>query len=177
MSIVLDAKAFSGKLDLEFRKAEVECNELKEWFGSEYYTDKDGVEQNLVLVVRNLVDTEIYEYNDIRSQETQDLISGLEDGMAGLDGSQVAENVRKMLGVYKTREETSEEFQGALVSISGEIKPHLKQKRYLVRIGTLEPKMPEDFINKISRHKWVVFERLANKILELTGLGSQKKKR
>ena len=137
--------------DLEPRTVEVECNELKELYDP-------PPSEDLIFKVRGLLGNDVALVSGVR--DSSKFVDMLSEALATKNGKQGAEAVRSLLGVFDDK-----------------LHPELRYRVELVVRGAVEPKIDYPLAAKIATDFYVVLNRLSEKILELTGLGSQVKKK
>ncbi len=137
--------------NLEPRIVEVECNELKELYDSPPAED-------LIFKVRGLLGNDVAMVSAVR--DSPNFIEMLSNALATKNGKQGAEAVRSLLGIFDDK-----------------LHPELRYRVELVVRGAVEPKIDYPLAAKMAADFYVVLNRLSEKVLELTGLGSQIKKK
>ncbi len=136
--------------ELSPRMAEVECNELKELY------DPPPAE-DLIVKVRGLLGNDIAKVGEVR--DSPKFVEMLSDALATKNGKQGSDAVRSLLGIFDDK-----------------LHPDLRYRVEVIVKGTIEPNIDYPLAAKMATDFYVVFNRLSEKILELTGLGSQVKK-
>ncbi len=137
--------------ELEAREAEVVCNELKVLYDPE-------PQENIVFKMRGLSGNDIVQVSGAR--DTGRFVEMLSEALTKNNGHEGAEAIRSMLGIFD---------EG--------LHPELKYRVELVVRGAVEPKIDYPLAAKMAKDRYVVLNRLSDKLLELTGLGAQLKKK
>lgn len=147
---------------VQLRTAEVECNELKEFIDPKHYVDETtGEELDLLITVRGLTGRELYNYRNVYAEANCELVEGLLDSLKMQDHAGFGDAVSRLSGKYP----------------DNEVPLELKKQRYMLMRGAVAPKLGNADTHHMSEFFPVVFERLTNKVLELTGLGAELKKK
>ena len=136
---------------LEPRIVEVECNELKELYGP-------TITENIIFKVQGRQGNDVAMVSGVR--DSPKFVEMLSEALATKNGKQGADAVRSLLGIFDDK-----------------LHPELRYRVELLVRGAVEPKIDYPLAAKLAKDFYVVLNRLSEKILELTGLGSQVKKK
>lgn len=137
--------------ELETRSAEVICNELKALYDPEPLED-------IVFKMQGLTGNDMAVISGTR--DTGKFIEMLSEALTKNNGHQGADAIRSMLGIF-----------------DDSLHPQLKYRVELVVRGSADPVIDYPLAAKMAKDFYIVLYRLSEKVLELTGLGSQLKKK
>ena len=145
------------------RTAYVPVPELRPFFEIKEPSRKDE-KGSLVFKVRGLNGEELYFRERFYNDEHKMILEGIQEGLIQSNQFKLSEAIVKVVGTKASGE--------------NELNPaELEAKKYVVASGVIEPRMDVARVCNIMYHHPLVFRRLADKILELTGLGSEVKKK
>ena len=137
--------------ELEPRTDEVVVNELKALYDS-------APTENLICLVRGLSGNDLVLVSARR--DTNAFVEMLSEALLKKSGEAGAEAIKGLLGLF-----------------DDDLHPELKYRVEVIVRGCVEPKIDYPLAVKLARDFYVVLHRLSEKILELSGLGSQLKKK
>ena len=136
--------------ELEAREAEVVVNELKALYDS-------PPEEDLTFKVRGLSGNDMAKVSSLR--DSGKFVEMLSDALGKGNGKQGSEAIRSLLGIF-----------------DDDLHPELKYRVELAVRGAVDPLIDYPLAGKMAKEFYVVLHRISDKILELSGLGSQVKK-
>jgi hypothetical protein len=123
--------------------------------------DKQG---NYVVEVRGLNGVELYRRNQFYQEDYAFILEGIQKGLLQANKSQMAAAVGRALGHTPEGEK--------------ELDPaELEAKKFIVSVGVLVPKLSVGQVYHLMLYFPLDFEKIATKILELTGMGASVKKK
>jgi hypothetical protein len=137
--------------ELEPRTADVVVNELKALYDP-------APDEDLIFTVRGLNGNDLVAVSSKR--DTNTFVEMLSEALIKKNGKEGGEAIKGLLGLF-----------------DDELHPELKYRVELIVRASLEPKIDYPLAVKLAREFYVVLHRLSEKILELSGLGAQLKKK
>jgi hypothetical protein len=123
--------------------------------------EEEGI---LAFKVRGLTGAELARRDKFMTKEYNNIIEGIEEGLIQSDRFKFAGAIRTALGAQTN---TDNDLDPAL----------LEARKFVLLVGLVDPKLSKGNIFEIMVHFPAVFTALTNKILELTGFGSEVKKK
>jgi len=144
--------------ELEPRTAEVVCNELKSLYEVGAVREPPVPSEDIVIKVRGLDGNELAAVSARR--DTNVFVEMLSEALVKKNGREGGEAIKGLLGLF-----------------DDELHPELKYRVEIAVKGAVEPKLDYPDAVRLARDFYVVLHRLSEKVLELSGLGSQVKKK
>lgn len=119
---------------------------------------------DIVFEVRGLTGKELFDRDEIRQKENDAIFEGLQMAMFSSDKHKMKDAAQRVLGVYPEKEGKPDS-------------PELEAKKFVLSKGIIKPKLKLWMVSQMMHFYPVALNRVANKILELTGLGATVKKK